>query len=183
MPLRVLMAVTLTETGRNRDGALQPWPWALNRGGEGMWFPTQKEALAVLADAVAQGTGNIDVGCFQLNYRWHGAAFGSLEQMMDPGANALYAARLLARHAAGRGDWIAAAGAYHSTTPEKAGAYLARFEPIYAALGTAGALAAPPAGDADARINGFPLLKAGGGASAGSLVPLAAAGRPLFGGP
>lgn len=179
VPLRLLLAVTLTETGRSRDGALQPWPWALNRGGEGFWFPTEAEALAVLSDALAQGVTNIDVGCFQLNHRWHAAAFASAEQMLDPRANALYAARLLARHAADEGDWIAAAGAYHSATPEKAAAYLARLEPIHAALG--GSPIALSAGEP--RVNGFPLLVAGQGAAAGSLVPLAAAGRPLFGGP
>lgn len=185
VPLQVLLAVTLTETGRSRDGALHPWPWALNRGGEGLWFATEEEALAVLSDAVAQGTGNIDVGCFQLNYRWHGAAFASLEEMLDPRANALHAARLLAGHAAEQGDWIAAAGAYHSATPEKAAAYLARFEPIYAGLGgsDSGTLAALSTGIEEPRLNGFPLLRAGQSASAGSLVPLAAGGRPLFGGP
>ncbi|NGM44403.1 lytic transglycosylase domain-containing protein [Rhodobacter sp. SGA-6-6] len=183
VPLQLLLAVTLTETGRRRDGALHPWPWALNRGGEGLWFATEEEALAVLSDAVAQGTTNIDVGCFQLNYRWHSAAFASLEQMLDPRANALHAARLLARHAAEQGDWIAAAGAYHSATPEKAAAYLARLEPNYAGLGGTDSFIIPPAEDAGLRVNGFPLLVAGQSASAGSLVPRAAGGRPLFGGP
>lgn len=180
VPLQVLLALTLTETGRRRDGVLQPWPWALNQGGKGHWFPTKDEALAFLSDAVDRGVGNIDVGCFQLNYRWHGAAFDSLDQMMDPHVNALYAARLVARHAADRGDWLAAAGAYHSATPDKAETYLARFGPIYAALGS---VSAPEEAADQPRVNRFPLLMAGQSASAGSLVPSIATGPALFGGP
>jgi len=187
VPLQLLLALTLTETGRSKNGALQPWPWALNQGGEGHWFATKDEALAFLSDAVDKGVGNIDVGCFQLNYRWHGAAFASLDKMMDPRANALYAARLVARHAAEQGDWVAAAGAYHSATPDKAETYLARFGPIYAGLGP-GSPDAPPGGPPDEapdkpRVNRFPLLMAGQSASSGSLVPKVAAGASLFGGP
>lgn len=180
VPLQVLLALTLTETGRDRDGVLQPWPWALNQGGKGHWFPTRDEAVSFLSKAVEQGIGNIDVGCFQLNYRWHGAAFDTLDQMMDPRANALYAARLVARHAAERGDWIAAAGAYHSATPDKAETYLARFGPIYATLDPV-----PSPAEATDRpgTNRFPLLLAGRAASAGSLVPLTASAGALFGGP
>ncbi len=180
VPLQVMLALTLTETGRRRDGVLQPWPWALNEGGKGHWFPAKNEALAFLSDAVDRGVGNIDVGCFQLNYRWHGAAFDSLDQMIEPGANALYAARLVARHAAGRGDWVAAAGAYHSATPDKAETYLARFGPIYADLGP---VSAPEEAPDQPRVNRFPLLMAGRSASAGSLVPVADAIGALFGGP
>jgi hypothetical protein len=188
VPLAVLMALTLTETGRKQDGVLQPWPWALNQGGEGFWFPTRDEALAYLQQAVAQGVGNIDVGCFQLNYRWHGQAFASLEQMMDPRINALYAARLVAQHATEKGDWITAAGAYHSATPGKAKTYLDRFAPIYAALG--GDADRPVATDMpvvaqsdEPRVNRFPLLMAGQAATAGSLVPQLPAGHSLFGEP
>ncbi len=186
VPLQVLLALTLTETGRSPSGTLEPWPWALNEGGKGQWFATRDEALAYLSDAVASGVGNIDVGCFQLNYRWHGAAFATLDQMMDPRANALYAARLVAAHAAETGDWVTAAGAYHSATPAKAKTYLARFRPIYAALSAEGSVAQTELADdlpEDPHINNFPLLLAGQSGSAGSLVPLASSGRALFGEP
>ncbi len=186
VPLQVLLALTLTETGRSQGGALQPWPWALNEGGNGQWFATKDEALTYLSEAVASGVGNIDVGCFQLNYHWHGAAFATLDQMMDPKANALYAARLVAGHATETGDWVTAAGAYHSATPAKAETYLARFRPIYASLGPADGFALPDPPDdpaAEPRANSFPLLLAGQSGSAGSLVPLVSSGRALFGGP
>lgn len=142
VPLPVLRAVALVETGHNRDGALQPWPWALNMGGPGYWPATREEAVARVRHEIAGGRRNIDLGCFQINYHWHGQNFASLEEMIDPARNADYAARLLARHMGRLGTWEAAAGAYHSGTPDLAARYRARFRQVLAGLGPA---AAPPA--------------------------------------
>lgn len=185
VPFPVLWAVTLTETGRPSDeqgGHLAPWPWAANQAGEGNWFATQDEVLAYAEQTLANGYRNIDLGCFQLNYRWHGAAFPSLAAMVDPVANAVYAAALLKGHYDTLGDWSLAAGAYHSQTPEYAERYRARFDEIYTALpGTDAPHRNRLALVAD-RVNGFPLLQAGETGARGSLVPLLTAGRPLIGG-
>lgn len=186
VPLRVLLAISLTETGRKADdGSFAPWPWALNQGGESHWFASRDDALDFLADRLDEGVSNIDLGCFQLNWRWHNAGFASAVQMIDPEENARYAAGLLARLYADSGDWSVAAGAYHSATPEFAQRYTARFDRIYAALGDDAVLAyadAPAPTTEDARTNGFPLLQAGAAGSIGSVVPLGQAARPLFGG-
>lgn len=182
VPLRVLIALTLTETGKSHKGKLQPWPWALNDGGESHWFNTPDEALSYLEQSLASGSTNVDVGCFQLNYRWHGEAFSSLEEMIDPAANARYAAKLLAKLGRQNQDWISAAGAYHSATPDVADRYLARFEPILASLGELPE-ADPTASFAESRPNAFPLLVRGTTGKAGSIVPLSSSARPLFGGP
>lgn len=189
VPLRVLMAITLAETGRKTGDSIAPWPWALNQGGDSHWLDSQEEALADLDQALSAGITNIDVGCFQLNWRWHAENFTSLDQMMDPEANALYAAELLARLFREKGTWSAAAGAYHSATPDHATRYIARFDKIFTALGdTPGkeiqlALAdLPPETEADLRPNDFPLLQAGSQGAIGSIVPLGQAPRPLFGG-
>lgn len=183
VPLQVLLAVTLTETGRERDGRLTPWPWALNEAGESRWFDSRDQALDHLALVLASGATNVDVGCFQLNYRWHGQAFASLEDMIDPRANATYAARLLKGLAQDGQDWIAAVGQYHSQTPEYAETYLDRFRPILAAVTDADLPQVTPAA-ASPRVNRFPLLQTGAAAgSAGSLFPRQSAARPLFGAP
>lgn len=181
VPLRVLLALTLTETGRRgAAGKLAPWPWTLNEGGEGQWFDSRDAARDYLETVLSEGTTNVDVGCFQLNHRWHGQAFDSLDAMLDPDTNALYAARYMLQLFHDSGDWTAAAAAYHSATPEYAERYLSRFEPIYAALDgkTPERPSAPPPRD-----NRFPLLLAGSPRSAGSLVPMSDAAAPLFGGP
>ena len=70
----------------------------------------------------------------QINYRWHGHAFPSLEDMFDPEWTATYAAQFLRTLYEERGSWSAAAGAYHSLTPELAQKYRARFDRLLAGL-------------------------------------------------
>lgn len=135
VPEGVLQAISLTETGRQVGGRLRPWPWAINREGQGYWFANREEALAFARASLAEGRRSFDVGCFQINYLWHGANFASLEAMFDPNTGADYAARFLTDLYRERGDWSLAAGAYHSQTPDKAQIYRARFDRIFAGLG------------------------------------------------
>ena len=130
----MLHAISLTETGRAQGGRLRPWPWAINREGKGYWFANRDEALAFARASVAAGRTSFDVGCFQINYYWHGRNFPSLESMFDPDTGADYAARFLRSLYAERGDWSAAAGAYHSQSPDRANVYRARFDRILAGL-------------------------------------------------
>jgi hypothetical protein len=76
----------------------------------------------------------MDLGCFQINYHWHGDAFAGLAQILDPDANARYAARFLSELHTELGDWTQAAGAFHSRTAEHADRYLARYAEIAAQL-------------------------------------------------
>lgn len=132
VPVEVLHAVALTETGRKQDGKLRAWPWAINREGKGYWFNSYEEALAFAKQSLAEGRTSFDVGCVQINYRWHGHAFPSIEDMFNPEWTATYAAQFLRTLYEERGDWTAAAGAYHSLTPEKAQSYSARFRTLLA---------------------------------------------------
>lgn len=134
VPLAVLLTLTRVETGRSRDGRIDPWPWTLNMGGQGTWHASAEAALAVATRALADGRRNIDLGCFQINHHWHGARFTGLAQMLDPDANARYAAEFLRDLHAELGDWTAAAGAFHSRNPTHATRYLARYREIGAAM-------------------------------------------------
>lgn len=134
VPQEVLHAISLTETGRNDGGRFRPYPWAINREGKGYWFGSREEALAFAKQSLMDGRPSFDVGCFQINYHWHGKNFPSLEAMFDPDKGASYAAQFLRSLYAERGDWSLAAGAYHSQTPERAGIYRARFDRIFAGL-------------------------------------------------
>ncbi len=177
VPADVLLAISLTETGRDTGQGLAPWPWAINAGGEGHWFPDRETAVRFAEDLRAAGRTNFDVGCFQLNLRWHGEAFDSIDAMFDPEANARYAASFLADLAREGGGWSVAAGAYHSRTPEHAQRYRDRFEEIRADLGDApvvpvAPLASSPGAD-DASGYSHPLLQARDAPrTPGSLVPL-----------
>lgn len=170
VPVDILLAITFVET--SRDGAA--WPWTLNHGGRGLWFSSAAEAEKAVSAILEEG-GTADIGCFQINSRWHRTAFASIDRMLDPVENALYAARYLRQLHSERGDWAAAIAAYHSRNPDRGRAYLDR---VTQHIGLASeAEPAPP------RRNRFPLLNAGDPGSIGTIVPRLANLAPLIGGP
>ncbi|WGV14938.1 transglycosylase SLT domain-containing protein [Fuscovulum ytuae] len=125
LPDGLLPAISLVEAGRGTgNGGLAPWPWTLNEGGKGMYFDTKEEALAYLEQALARGVTNIDIGCMQLNWKWHSAGFASPAEMMDPVRNTRYAARFMTELKNRLGSWDVAASAYHSTDPDRGRRYL-----------------------------------------------------------
>lgn len=185
VPLSVLVAITQTETGRGQGGETQPWPWTVNMEGEGHWFENRDAALAYVFENYNRGARSFDIGCFQINFRWHGENFRSIEDMFDPTTNATYAAKFLSDLHAETGDWSAAAGAFHSRTEAQAAGYrdtFNRFRDAAIAVGAdsggfstarAPVLLATAGDTAARRSNNFPLLQSSAGnRSLGSLVPL-----------
>ena len=174
VPVNIMRAVTRTETGRAINGQLTPWPWTVNMEGAGHWFDTREEALAFVKKNMKRGARSFDVGCFQINYRWHGDAFESVEAMFDPAGNARYAAKFLKDLKRETGDWRGAVGRYHSKTPKFASRYKKRFDRILAKLDDA----------APDRTLVATLLTASddtGGARGGSAVLLASAAVEIGG--
>lgn len=182
VPLSVLQAITRTETGRKKNGRFTPWPWTVNMEGKGVWFDDLDQARAYVFRHFKRGARSFDVGCFQINYKWHHQAFSSIDEMFDPEANALYAAKFLSELFSEKGNWSDAAGAYHSRTPKYANRYKAIFEKHRRrAPGRQTVLAAAPVPPATPsppplRVNRFPLLQVArqdeARAGMGSLVPI-----------
>lgn len=129
VPLDVMRTITRLETGRGKDA--DPWPWTVNHAGDGSWFQTEDDARSYVFSKVKRGVSNIDIGCFQINYRWHAEGFRSLDDMFDPDLNALYAAQFLSDLYREHGNWTEAAGAYHSRTPEYAERYKSKFRRLH----------------------------------------------------
>ena len=144
VPPDILTALTLTETGRKLNGRLRPWAWSVNAEGAGSWHDDPQSLLAFAEERVRQGRTNMDLGCFQINYRWHGQHFASVADMLDPLSNARYAARFVRELYQDTGDWRAAAGAFHSRTPHYASKYLARFDQLRAMVNERGLPQAGP---------------------------------------
>lgn len=168
VPLRLLQAIAQAESGRGKAAAA--WPWTVNSSGEGHWFPDAGSAKAFATAEIAAGRTAIDIGCFQMNLRWHGRRFASLDDMFDPDRNAMEAASFLSELHAGTGDWTAAAAAYHSRDPARQQVYLRRLAAVLQ-IETSPSLPEPVEDIPLALPNRFPLLRAGSGASGASLVP------------
>lgn len=128
IPGNLLLGIGLQEAGTRRDGMLTVWPWAVNAAGEGRLFDSREAAMRWVRERQAAGIRSIDVGCMQVNLRWHPDAFVTLADGFDPRRNADYAARFLRDLYRQTGDWEVAAGSYHSFTPDRRAVYLASLE-------------------------------------------------------
>jgi len=110
IPLSVLYSVGLTETGQR--GHLQPY--ALNIDGAARVAGDLPEALRLFRAAQARGAKFIDIGCMQINHRWHSARFASLEAMFDTRRNVDYAAHFLKELRAREASWTLAVARYNA---------------------------------------------------------------------
>ena len=115
LPIHLLSSISRVEAGRKlSSGEVKGWPWSINHAGKGLYFETKKGALKYLKNAVSNGSKNIDVGCMQLNYRWHKGAFSSLDDMFDPEKNIQYAAKFVKELYGRHQNWKDVIKHYHS---------------------------------------------------------------------
>ncbi len=110
VPLGMLYAIGLSESGRG--GTLQPY--ALNIDGRAAYEANKPAALSTFRQASRGGAKHIDIGCMQINHRYHSENFGSLEEMFDPAKNVAYAARFLSELKQREGTWTKAIARYHA---------------------------------------------------------------------
>lgn len=201
IPAGLLQAIGRVESGRRNPetGVAGAWPWTINAEGRGHFFPNREAAIAAVRELQGRGVRIIDVGCMQVNLHHHPRAFASLDEAFDPVSNARYAAQFLTQLHAARGDWMTAAGHYHSHTPELAQAYRARVQAAWPAAqarnaedralaGQRLASAAPPTGLSLSNrleraqvipITGAPGSNAGRGLDAYRANPIPVTGRQI----
>ena len=110
VPLGVLYAVGLTETGRK--DSLQPY--AMNVEGKAFFGKSLADAIVHFQAAEAAGAKLIDIGCMQINHHYHSAEFASLDDMFDPSKNVNYAAQFLSQLKEREGSWTMAVARYHA---------------------------------------------------------------------
>ena len=124
IPDNLLLAIGIQEAGRKVDGELTIWPWTANAHGRGAFFDSKAALEDWVRKTQSKGTQSIDVGCMQINQRWHAQKFASLSEATEPTANVDYAARFLTALYHETRDWREAAGRYHSSTPALKDIYL-----------------------------------------------------------
>lgn len=164
VPANILRAIARVEAGRTLHGGFAAWPWAVNQAGKGHFFETAEAAIDHVNRAMALGQSNIDIGCFQVNLHWHGAAFPNLRAMFEPDKNALYAAHFLRRLYRETGTWEAAVGAYHSRRDGAAQEYLAKVQSVLGQMDQPETAQSDVGAMHEPQVHSYPLFQGGGGA-------------------
>lgn len=128
MPRALLVSVSLAESGRFNPatGATRAWPWTINAEGQSFYFASKREAVGATRRLLDSGVRSIDVGCMQVNLRYHPDAFPTLEDAFDPLSNVSYGADFLKRLKSRAGSWPEAIELYHSQSPALRERYFAR---------------------------------------------------------
>ena len=118
IPSGLLQSITRVEAGRKTvTGEFMPWAWTLNDAGEGLFFDSREAAMRHLEAAVAVPGHSVDVGCMQVNTKWHMEGFHNLSDMLDPVQTADYAAGFLLDLHEAHQSWDDAVKHYHSSEP------------------------------------------------------------------
>lgn len=118
-----LPAGLLTAIGHVESGG---WGWSVNGndGSPGRRFASAEDALRYTEELLGSGVRTIDLGCFQVDLRYHPEAFQRWQDGFDGDANADAAAGILTRLHAQTGDWPRAVALYHSADPQRGQSYL-----------------------------------------------------------
>lgn len=116
IPKDTLHSISLQETKRkhSKSNVQLVWPWTVNVKGVGYHFSSRDEAIEFTKKKQSEGITSIDVGCMQINLKYHPEAFASLEQAFSPRRNIAYGAKHLKEKYNSSGNWNKAIGHYHS---------------------------------------------------------------------
>ena len=124
IPKNILKTISTIESSK--------YPWTINVGGKGYMFNEKEKAINYTKMAVEKyGKTNIDIGCMQLNVKWHAHNFSSIKEMFEPSKNVEYAAKLLKSHFAQTKNWKEAVKRYHSLDQKHKEVYFAKFVAEY----------------------------------------------------
>lgn len=137
----LLQTISAVESGRwdNLHNQYVAWPWTVNANGKGYYYSSKEEAVAAVKNFQRAGISSIDVGCMQINMKYHGSAFSSVEEALDPEKNVKYSAKFLRKLYNRNGySWKNAAKRYHSGNQQKGEAYSKRLEKRFNSYKVAG---------------------------------------------
>lgn len=134
IPSGIMQGIARVESGRvGLDGKRKSWPWTVNDGVEGLFFEDQASALEFVEVSYANGENSVDIGCMQINTKWHKDNFRDFAEMFDPLINVEYAASFLIILRNRHGSWEQAIRHYHSNDPAKNERYLRKVNAVMTA--------------------------------------------------
>lgn len=130
LPKKLLTSISLVESGIKRNNKLSSWPWTLNVNGKSMYFDNKEDTIEHLKKSLKMNK-NIDIGCMQINYKYHGKNFKTLEDMINPNKNVRYAASFLRKLFKKHKSWNEAISRYHSSKPKRKKRYLVKVQSFW----------------------------------------------------
>lgn len=113
VPVKILYAMALAESGKYYKSKLLPWPWTTNISGQGIYCVSQAKCINLSREAIGKGK-SVDINIMQVNWHWHHHRFSSLEAAWEPMVSLSVGAEILREHFERTKDWWLSVGLYHS---------------------------------------------------------------------
>ena len=125
IPKNLLLSIGKSESGRIlKNNKHVIWPWTVNHAGKSLFFDTKNQMKKYVLKHVKKQDYNLDVGCMQINLKWHKNNFKKISDMFAVEPNVSYAASFLLQLKNKHGSWDKAIKHYHSSDPKKNKPYL-----------------------------------------------------------
>lgn len=125
IPSGLLLGIGKAESGRIlKNNEMVIWPWTINHAGKSLFFDNKIQMKSYLLKHTEKGDNNLDVGCMQINLKWHKQNFKDIKDMLAIEPNISYAASFLIQLKNKHGSWKKAIKHYHSSDPIKNKPYL-----------------------------------------------------------
>lgn len=124
IPHKLLSSISITEAGTTKNGYYQAWPWSINNNGKSIYFNNKGEMINFINNAISSKQMNLDIGCMQINYKYHGKKFKDIDSMTNPEENIYYAGKFLKELYTRYRSWNTAISRYHSSDPKRMKVYL-----------------------------------------------------------
>ena len=124
IPKGLLLGIGKAEAIRKINNKYIIWPWTINHAGKSLFFDYKEQMKNYVFKNLKRKDFNIDVGCMQINIKWHKNNFKKISDMFEVTPNISYAASFLKQLKNKHGSWDKAIKHYHSSDPKKNNPYL-----------------------------------------------------------
>ena len=131
IPKGLLLGIGKAEAIRKIKNKFVIWPWTINHAGKSMFFDTKKQMRNYVFKNLKRNDLNMDVGCMQINIKWHKNNFKKISDMFEVNPNISYAASFLQQLKNKHGSWDNAIKHYHSSDPKKNKPYLIKVKSFW----------------------------------------------------
>ena len=131
IPKGLLLGIGKAEAIRKINNKYIIWPWTINHAGKSLFFDNKEQMKNYVFKNLKRKDFNIDVGCMQINIKWHKNNFKKISDMFEVNPNISYAASFIKQLKNKHGSWDKAIKHYHSSDPKKNNPYLIKVKKFW----------------------------------------------------